>query len=131
MSDVKPTPVLEVRDLSVRFATNDGAVYAVNRVDFELGRGQTLGIVGESGSGKSQTVLAMMGLLARNGSASGQVLHHGRNLLGLSPTSLNAIRGDRIAMIFQDPMTSLNPYLTVERQMTEVLELHRGMGRRA
>ena len=131
MSDAPATKVLEVKDLSVQFRTNDGAVYAVNHVDFELGRGQTLGIVGESGSGKSQTVLAMMGLLARNGSASGQVLHHGRNLLGLSPTALNAIRGDRIAMIFQDPMTSLNPYLTVERQMTEVLELHRGMGRRA
>jgi oligopeptide transport system ATP-binding protein len=131
VSDAAATKVLEVRDLSVQFRTNDGAVYAVNHVDFELGRGQTLGIVGESGSGKSQTVLAMMGLLARNGSASGQVLHHGRNLLGLSPTELNAIRGDRIAMIFQDPMTSLNPYLTVERQMTEVLELHRGMGRRA
>jgi len=131
VSDAPATKVLEVKDLSVQFRTNDGAVYAVNHVDFELGRGQTLGIVGESGSGKSQTVLAMMGLLARNGSASGQVLHHGRNLLGLSPTALNAIRGDRIAMIFQDPMTSLNPYLTVERQMTEVLELHRGMGRRA
>ena len=127
MGDAK---VLAVKDLSVRFRTNDGAVYAVNHVSFELGRGQTLGIVGESGSGKSQTVLAMMGLLARNGAASGEVLHHGRNLLGLSPAELNAVRGDRIAMIFQDPMTSLNPYLTVERQMTEVLELHRGLGRR-
>ena len=130
MTDVKNTPVLEVRDLSVRFTTNDGPVYAVNDVGFELGRGQTLGIVGESGSGKSQTMLAMMGLLARNGTATGQVLHHGRNLLGLSAAELNAVRGDRIAMIFQDPMTSLNPYLTVERQMTEVLELHRGMSRR-
>jgi len=124
------TPVLAVRDLSVRFTTNDGPVYAVNDVGFELGRGQTLGIVGESGSGKSQTMLAMMGLLARNGTATGQVLHHGRNLLGLPAAELNAVRGDRIAMIFQDPMTSLNPYLTVERQMTEVLELHRGLGRR-
>ena len=128
--DTTSTKVLEVKDLSVQFRTNDGAVYAVNDVSFELGRGQTLGIVGESGSGKSQTVLAMMGLLARNGAASGQVLHHGRNLLGLTPAELNAVRGDRIAMIFQDPMTSLNPYLTVERQMTEVLELHRGLGRR-
>src|ERR1700756_820512 len=130
MSDANDMPVLEVRDLSVRFATNDGPVYAVNHVDFTLGRGQTLGIVGESGSGKSQTMLAMMGLLARNGTATGQVLHHGRNLLGLPATELNAVRGDRIAMIFQDPMTSLNPYLSVERQMTEVLELHRGLGRR-
>ena len=122
--------LLRVQDLSVQFKTNDGLVYAVNNLNFELGRGQTLGIVGESGSGKSQTVLAMMGLLARNGTASGQVLHHGRNLLALSPSELNAVRGDRIAMIFQDPMTSLNPYLSVERQMTEVLELHRGMNRR-
>ena len=130
MGATHATPVLEVRDLSVRFETNDGAVYAVNHVDFALGRGQTLGIVGESGSGKSQTMLAMMGLLARNGTATGQVLHHGRDLLGLPAAELNAVRGDRIAMIFQDPMTSLNPYLTVERQMTEVLELHRGLARR-
>ena len=131
MSGAASPKVLEVKDLSVRFTTNYGAVYAVNHVVFELGRGQTMGIVGESGSGKSQTVLAMMGLLARNGTATGQVLHHGRNLLGLPPAELNAVRGDRIAMIFQDPMTSLNPYLTVERQMTEVLELHRGIDRRA
>jgi len=130
VSDATSTPVLEVRDLCVRFTTNDGPVYAVNDVAFELGRGQTLGIVGESGSGKSQTMLAMMGLLARNGTATGQVLHHGRNLLGLPEAELNKVRGDRVAMIFQDPMTSLNPYLTVERQMTEVLELHRGIGRR-
>src|SRR5579885_2408935 len=93
------TPVLEVKDLSVRFKTNDGEVYAVNHVDFELGKGQTLGIVGESGSGKSQTMLAMMGLLARNGTATGQVLQHGRDLLGLKPAELNAVRGARIAMI--------------------------------
>jgi oligopeptide transport system ATP-binding protein len=130
MTEATSAPVLEVKDLSVQFHTNDGAVYAVNHLDFALGRGQTLGIVGESGSGKSQTVLAMMGLLARNGTATGQVLHHGRNLLGLPQSELNAVRGDRIAMIFQDPMTSLNPYLTVERQMTEVLELHRGISRR-
>jgi oligopeptide transport system ATP-binding protein len=130
VSDTTTTPVLEVKDLSVQFRTNDGPVYAVNHVEFQLGRGQTLGIVGESGSGKSQTMLAMMGLLARNGTATGQVLHHGRNLLGLPAAELNAVRGDRIAMIFQDPMTSLNPYLTVERQMTEVLEQHRGLGRR-
>jgi len=130
VSETTATPVLEVKDLSVRFATNDGPVYAVNDVGLSLARGQTIGIVGESGSGKSQTMLAMMGLLARNGTATGQVLHHGRNLLGLPAAELNAVRGDRIAMIFQDPMTSLNPYLSVERQMTEVLELHRGCSRR-
>ena len=126
-----PEPaLLQVKDLGVQFKTNDGAVYAVNHLNFDLGRGQTLGIVGESGSGKSQTVLAMMGLLARNGQASGQVLYHGQDLLTLAPEPLNSIRGNRIAMIFQDPMTSLNPYLTVERQMTEVLQLHRKLSRK-
>ena len=122
--------ILKVSNLGVRFQTNDGMVNAVNGVSFELGKGQTLGIVGESGSGKSQTVLSIMGLLARNGSASGEVLFHGKDLLTMGASELNAIRGDRVSMIFQDPMTSLNPYLTVERQMTEVLELHKGISRR-
>jgi oligopeptide transport system ATP-binding protein len=103
-------------------------VYAVNGLSFTLDKGQTLGIVGESGSGKSQTVLALMGLLARNGQATGQALYQGQNLLTLPASELNQIRGNRMAMIFQDPMTSLNPYLTVERQMTEVLQLHKGHG---
>ncbi|POA96973.1 ABC transporter ATP-binding protein [Chromobacterium sinusclupearum] len=122
--------ILKVNNLGVQFQTNDGMVNAVNGVSFELNKGQTLGIVGESGSGKSQTVLAMMGLLAKNGQASGEALFHGQNILTMSAAQLNKIRGDRISMIFQDPMTSLNPYLTVERQMTEVLELHKGMSRR-
>ncbi|UTH75547.1 oligopeptide/dipeptide ABC transporter ATP-binding protein [Chromobacterium sp. IIBBL 290-4] len=122
--------ILKVNNLGVQFQTNDGVVNAVNGVNFELNKGQTLGIVGESGSGKSQTVLAMMGLLAKNGKTSGEALFHGQNILAMSPAELNKIRGDRISMIFQDPMTSLNPYLTVERQMTEVLELHKGMSRR-
>ncbi len=122
--------LVEVNHLSVQFQTNDGPVYAVNDVSFKLDAGQTLGIVGESGSGKSQTVLAMMGLLALNGKASGQVLFEGRDVLSLPESALNQVRGNRMAMIFQDPMTSLNPYLTVERQMTEVLELHKGMSRK-
>ena len=122
--------LIEVKNLGVQFQTNDGPVFAVNDVSFSLERGQTLGIVGESGSGKSQTVLAMMGLLALNGKATGDVRFDGKNLLTLPNAELNQIRGNRIAMIFQDPMTSLNPYLTVERQMTEVLEFHKGMGRR-
>ena len=122
--------LLEVNNLGVRFATHDSMVHAVNGVNFTLERGQTLGIVGESGSGKSQSVLAMMGLLAKNGQATGEVLYQGRDLLKLTPAELNAIRGDRLSMIFQDPMTSLNPYLTIERQMSEVLELHKGMSRR-
>jgi oligopeptide transport system ATP-binding protein len=123
--------LLQVKNLGVRFATHDGMVHAVNGVSFDLDRGQTLGIVGESGSGKSQSVLAMMGLLARNGAASGEALYQGRNLLTMSQSALNDVRGNHLSMIFQDPMTSLNPYLTVERQMTEVLELHKGMDRRA
>lgn len=122
--------LLQVNNLGVEFQTGDGAVFAVNGVSFALERGQTLGIVGESGSGKSQTVLAMMGLLAKNGRATGEVLYHGQNLLAMKTAELNKIRGNRVAMIFQDPMTSLNPYLTVERQMTEVLQLHKGMSRR-
>lgn len=122
--------LLEVDQLGVQFQTPDGIVSAVNGIHFNLDRGQTLGIVGESGSGKSQTVLAIMGLLARNGQASGQVRFQGQDMLSLPTPELNRIRGNRIAMIFQDPMTSLNPYLTVERQMTEVLELHKGLSRK-
>ncbi len=121
--------LLEVANLGVQFETPDGLVTAVNGINFSLERGQTLGIVGESGSGKSQTVLAMMGLLAANGRATGQANFDGQDLLAMPTTALNKIRGNRVAMIFQDPMTSLNPYLTVERQMTEVLEFHKGMTR--
>ena len=123
--------LLEVRNLGVQFHTNDGLVYAVNGVSFALERGQTLGIVGESGSGKSQSVLAMMGLLDRNGSASGEALYAGQDLLAMRQDALNRIRGNRVAMVFQDPMSALNPYLTVERQMTEVLQFHKGMDRRS
>ena len=122
-------PLIEVDNLNVQFETPDGQVTAVNGISFALERGKTLGIVGESGSGKSQAVLAMMGLLAINGRASGQALFDGQDLLSLPASALNKIRGNRVAMIFQDPMTSLNPYLTVERQMTEVLEFHKGMTR--
>ena len=123
--------VLEVNKLGVQFATQDGTVFAVNGLGFRLERGQTLGVVGESGSGKSQSVLALLGLLARNGTASGEALYQGRNLLSLPAAALNRIRGNRIAMVFQDPMTSLNPYLRVERQMTEVLQFHKGLDRKS
>jgi oligopeptide transport system ATP-binding protein len=123
--------LLEVKDLGVRFTRRDAApVEAVQRVSFTLEKGKTLGIVGESGSGKSQTVMALLGLLPGNGQASGEALYAGRNLLTLSQRELNQIRGDRIGMVFQDPMTSLNPFLTVERQMTEALQQHRGVSRR-
>ena len=122
--------LLDVQNLGVQFETPDGLISAVNGINFTLNRGETLGIVGESGSGKSQSVLAMMGLLASNGKATGKVLYQGQDLISMPTADLNRIRGNRVAMIFQDPMTSLNPYLTVERQMTEVLEFHKGMSRK-
>jgi oligopeptide transport system ATP-binding protein len=131
MSAVPSSRLLEVDDLSVKFKMPDGEITAVNGMGFSLERGQTFGIVGESGSGKSQSMLALMGLLAINGRAAGRALFNGQDLLTMAPQALNRIRGNRVAMIFQDPMTSLNPYLTVERQMTEVLELHKGLTRRS
>jgi oligopeptide transport system ATP-binding protein len=125
------TKLIDVQDLNVRFDTPEGVVTAVNGLSFALERGQTFGIVGESGSGKSQSMMAMMGLLAANGRASGKALFNGDDLLCMPAAKLNRIRGNRIAMIFQDPMTSLNPYLTVERQMTEVLEQHKGLTRKS
>jgi oligopeptide transport system ATP-binding protein len=125
------TKLIDVQDLNVRFDTPEGVVTAVNGLSFALERGQTFGIVGESGSGKSQSMMAIMGLLAANGSASGKALFNGEDLLCMPAAKLNRIRGNRVAMIFQDPMTSLNPYLTVERQMTEVLELHKGLTRKS
>ena len=123
--------LLKVSNLEVAFDTPDAVVRAVNGVSFDLEEGSTLGIVGESGSGKSQSVLAMLGLLASNGRATGSAIYQGENLLSMPAKKLNRIRGNRLSMIFQDPMTSLNPYLSIERQMTEVLELHKNMTRRA
>ncbi|SMY35766.1 Oligopeptide transport ATP-binding protein OppD [Photobacterium malacitanum] len=121
--------LLEVKDLRVEFTTPDGNVTAVNDLNFSLEQGQTLGIVGESGSGKSQTVFAIMGLLAKNGIISGSAKFEGREILNLSEKQLNSIRAEQIAMIFQDPMTSLNPYMKVSEQLMEVLMLHKGMSR--
>jgi len=121
--------LLEVSNLKVRFETADGEVNAVNNVNFSVDEGKILAIVGESGSGKSQTVFAMTGLLDHNGSATGSVKFQGEEILNLSNKKLNKIRAEKIAMIFQDPMTSLNPYVRVSDQMTEVLVHHQGLSK--
>jgi len=120
-------PILEVNGLSVRFRTDDGALTAVTDLSFALARGECLGVVGESGSGKSQTFLAMLGLLAPNGTATGSVRFDGREILNAPPASLNDLRGNRIAMIFQDALSGLTPTMRIGEQMTEVLAAHRGL----
>ncbi len=117
--------LLTVEDLEVRFWTGRGIIHAVNGVSFDIAPGETLGIVGESGCGKSVTSLALLGILARAGRVtSGSAVFEGRDLIGLSDEELRTIRGKEIAMIFQDPMTSLNPVLTIGRQLREPLETH-------
>jgi len=121
-------PALAVRDLSVRFATRRGLANVVDRVSWEVAPGETLAIVGESGSGKSVTALAVMGLLpSPPARIEGEVWLEGRNLLAATERERRAVRGTKIGMVFQDPMTSLNPFLTVGRQLTEGLEHHRGL----
>jgi oligopeptide transport system ATP-binding protein len=119
--------LLEIRDLDVGFDTPEGEVHAVNRLNFSIEAGVILGLVGESGSGKTQSVMGILGLLAENGHVSGQALFKGEDLLQMNASELNQHRGTEIAMIFQDPMTSLNPYLRLDRQMIEVVMHHRGM----
>ena len=121
--------LLDVKDLEVQFATPEGSVVAVNKLNFSLEKGQTLGIVGESGSGKSQTAFALMGLLAKNGTISGSAKFEGQEILNLPEQQLNQIRAKQIAIIFQDPMTSLNPYMKVGAQLMEVLIKHQGMSK--
>jgi len=124
--------LLSVRDLRVTFGSGDRQVNAVNGVSIDMAPGDTLGIVGESGCGKTVSSLAVMRLLPKPAARipTGSVLFEGRELLELSDAEMRDIRGDRMAMIFQDPMTSLNPVLSIERQLTEVLETHRKLKRK-
>jgi oligopeptide/dipeptide ABC transporter ATP-binding protein len=123
--------LLQTRALSVAYPAAHGTVAAVQSVDLDVRAGEFLGIVGESGSGKTQLLLAMLGLNAAQARLSGSIRYRGQELLGLRPAEFNAIRGARIGMIFQDPMTALNPYLTVGRQITEMLQVHRRLDARA
>ena len=122
-----PTPLLQVTDLRVHLHTHQGAVDAVRGIDFTLHRGETLGLVGESGCGKSLTALALMGLLPDAAQASGSILLDGQELVGLDDRALCRLRGNRIGMVFQEPMTALNPLHTVGRQIAEPLRLHKGL----
>ncbi|EHI9240690.1 ABC transporter ATP-binding protein [Vibrio vulnificus] len=119
--------ILSVRDLEVSFTTDDGPVKVLHGVNFDVRAGRTLGLVGESGSGKSVTSMSIMGLLAKpyGQIVNGQILYRGTDLVTLPAEQMYAMRGDRISIIFQDPMTALNPVHTVGRQINEVLELHR------
>ncbi|MDC5805264.1 ATP-binding cassette domain-containing protein [Vibrio europaeus] len=122
--------ILSINQMNVRFQTPDGLVQAVSDLSYSINKGETLGIVGESGSGKSQSVFALMGLTADNGLVSGEANFHGENLLSMSKSQLNHIRAEKIGMIFQDPMTSLNPFMKIGKQLAEVLMVHKGMSRR-
>ncbi|HEY6029676.1 MAG TPA: ABC transporter ATP-binding protein, partial [Gaiellaceae bacterium] len=123
--------LLDVRDLSVRFETDDGTTHAVDRVSFTLAPSEVLGIVGESGCGKSVTTMAMLRLLPPTAVVGGRALFEGTDLLKASPAHLRRVRGREIAFVFQEPMTSLNPVFTVGRQIGEVLREHLGLSKRA
>src|SRR5919107_2284265 len=120
-------PVLSVRNLHVRFRTGDGILHAVKGIDLDINPGETVAIVGESGSGKSQTMMSVMGLLASNGWAEGSVKYRGEELVGLSPAKLNHYRGSKLTMIFQEPMTSLDPLYRIGDQLALPLTAHGGL----
>lgn len=124
--------LLQVKELKTQFFTQDGVVNAVNGIDFDLNEGETLGIVGESGCGKSVSVLSLMRLIPSPPGriVGGEAWFQGRDLLKMSDEEIRSVRGNKIAMIFQDPMTSLNPVLTINQQVSEALELHLGMDKR-
>ena len=124
-------PVLSVRNLHVRFRTGDGILHAVKGIDVDINPGETVAIVGESGSGKSQTMMSVMGLLASNGWAEGSVKYRGQELVGLSPDKLNNYRGSKLTMIFQEPMTSLDPLYRIGDQLALPLTAHGGLSKAA
>ena len=126
------TALLEVKDLRTHFYTRDGIIKAVDGVSFSITKGETLGIVGESGSGKSVTMMSILGLIPMPPGkiVGGSAMFQGQDLLQMSRLDMQNVLGSKIAMIFQDPMTSLNPFLTVERQMTEVLTAHQNVSRK-
>ncbi|TYC51212.1 ABC transporter ATP-binding protein [Rhodobacterales bacterium] len=123
--------VLSIRDLKVDFETATGTINAVRGVDIHVNAGETVAIVGESGSGKSQSMMAAMGLLASNGRTDGEVIYEDRNILGLPIRQLNKVRGRKITMIFQEPMTSLDPLYTIGRQLAEPMVVHGGLSWKA
>ncbi|MGZ6022601.1 MAG: ABC transporter ATP-binding protein [Rhizomicrobium sp.] len=120
-------PILEVSNLNVKFTTPDGMVHAVKDANFYINESECLGVVGESGSGKSQLFMATIGLLSANGTATGSVKYRGREILNISQPRLNKLRGSKITMIFQDPLTSLTPHMTVGAQIIESLRTHTGL----
>ncbi|HEV7253819.1 MAG TPA: ABC transporter ATP-binding protein [Mesorhizobium sp.] len=126
-AEVAAEPILSARNLRVGFRTEDGVLEAVRGIDLDVHAGETVAIVGESGSGKSQSMMAAMGLLASNGFAAGSVRFRGQELIGLSERKLNRIRGEKITMIFQEPMTSLDPLYRIGRQIAEPLVHHGGL----
>ena len=126
------TPLLSVKDLVVEFQTGDGIVRAVNNVSFDIPIGKTIGIVGESGSGKSVTSLAVMGLLQKPAAVvpQGEILFNGVDLLKCSESKMRELRGNQISMIFQEPMTSLNPVFKVGEQIAEALRIHKNLSKK-
>ena len=123
--------LLDVSDLSIGFHMPGRDLKVVDKVNFSLAQGETLAIVGESGSGKTVTAFSLIGLLPKNGFTSGSIKFEGKELLGLTEAQLNKVRAEQIAMIFQDPMTSLNPYIRIGGQLVEVLTLHKGINKAA